>query len=222
MLRFTGLTTPQFMQRFESLGDNCEFGLVQRRCGAEPTSLLRFSNLELPDLLRGLQTRFDGIGAREQLELSLSGDINREYIIREKKFGLTSHTWLREGEVDAGRLVAQQTRRLKFLARKLVEDLIDGRKIFVYKRNIPLTEAEILPLYIVLNKYASNTLLWVAPADADHRPGSVDSVLPGLVKGYIDRFAPYEDAHDLTFEVWLELCVNADRLAATRAIWDTA
>jgi len=30
------------VQRFESLGDNCEFGMVQRYAGAEPLSLFRF------------------------------------------------------------------------------------------------------------------------------------------------------------------------------------
>ena len=38
----TGLTIPQIALRFESLGENCEFGLFQRRCDAEPLGLLRF------------------------------------------------------------------------------------------------------------------------------------------------------------------------------------
>jgi hypothetical protein len=46
---------------FESIGDNCEFGLVQRMAGAEPLGLLRFSSTPLPLLVRALRARFDGL-----------------------------------------------------------------------------------------------------------------------------------------------------------------
>ena len=31
----------------------------------------------------------------------------------------------------------------------------------------------------------------------------------GLLKGYIDRFAPVDNAHDFSFEAWIRLCVHA-------------
>jgi hypothetical protein len=37
--------------------------------------------------------------------------------------------------------------------------------------------------------------------------------MPGLLKGYIDRFAPDDNAHDLSFEGWLRVCANACVLA---------
>ena len=37
----------EMLLEFESLGDNCEFGLVQRHFGAEPISLLRFAGFEI-------------------------------------------------------------------------------------------------------------------------------------------------------------------------------
>ena len=33
--------------------------------------------------------------------------------------------------------------------------------------------------------------------------------MPGLLKGYIDRFAPDENAHDFSFDGWLRVCTNA-------------
>lgn len=33
--------------------------------------------------------------------------------------------------------------------------------------------------------------------------------MPGLLKGYIDRFAPEENAHDFSFDGWLQVCANA-------------
>jgi hypothetical protein len=210
--KLTGLPAAEFMLKFESLGDNCEFGLVQRRCGAEPLGLLRFSNLELPRLIGGLQRGFDGLGDVRNLECWLDEGKRREYVIRDHQYSLVFHTFLYEGDVDRDQLLTQQARRLGFLQRKLVEDLQTGDKIFVYKRNVPLTEQDVLPLHAELNRYGSNTLLWVVPGDTDHAPGTVDRLMPGLLRGHIDRFAPQKDAHALSLEVWLSICVNAFRI----------
>ena len=131
----TGTPAQEFMLHFESLGDNCEFGLVQRRCGAEPLGLLRFTNLRLDDLVRGVRTGFEGLGELENLEFSLGSGSRREYAMRDKRFALTFHTFLYEGEVDENTLPRQQSIRLKFLRRKILEDFANGEKIFVCKRN---------------------------------------------------------------------------------------
>lgn len=208
-----GVPAAQFVLQFESLGDNCEFGLVQRRCGAEPLSLLRFANLWLADLVRAIETEFQGLGETENLEFWTDDSARNEYVVRDRKFSLIFHTFLYHGEVDETNLLLQQAARLKLLRRKLLEDLANGEKIFIVKRNDVLREEEVLPLYAALNRYGHNTLLWVVPADEQHTPGSVERVLPGLLKGYIDRFAPYENAHDLSLDCWLKLCVNARRIA---------
>lgn len=212
MEQATGTPASQFMLKFESLGDNCEFGLVQRRCDAEPLSLLRFTNFPFEHLMYGLQTGFDGVGELARLEFWLTEGPKPEYVVRDKTLSLIFHTFQYAGEVDEARLLARQSARLQFLQRKLLEDLGNGEKIFVCKRNKPVADQEIMALHAALSRYARNTLLWVAPADTQHTPGSVERLMPGLLKGYIDRFAPYENAHDLSFEVWLEICANATRL----------
>ncbi len=208
-----GIPAAQFMLGFESLGDNCEFGLVQRRCGAEPLGLLRFSNIAFDWLVHGLAEEFDGLGDRDKLELTLSDAKPREYVLHERRYELTFHTFQYEGEVDAAELMGKQMARLRLLRRKLLEDLRGGEKIFVCKRNEALQEQDVLPLHAALNRFAPSTLLFVTPADAAHPPGTVERLMPGLLKGAIDRFAPLENAHDLSLERWLEICVNAHRLA---------
>jgi hypothetical protein len=203
-----GLPVSEFITRFESLGENCEFGLAQRRCGAEPLSLLRFANTLLPSLLRGLRTSFVGLGEPADLAFRLEGRTKPEYIIQEQGYGLVYHTFRYKGEIDEDKFIASESARLRFLVRKFVEDLQGGEKIFVIKRNTPLLEEEILPVVAALNAYGPNTLLWVALADDKHPPGSAQWVMPGLIKGYIDRFAPNENAHDLSLDIWLEICVN--------------
>ena len=211
--RLAGTPAVQFMQRFESLGDNCEFGLVQRRCGAEPLGLLRFANMELQQLLHSLRSGFADIGEARNMDCWLSEGPRREYVIRDRQHGLVFHTFLYEDDVAETEMIGKQAARLKFLQRKLLEDLKNGEKVFVCKRNTPLTEQEILPLHTALNRFGRNTLLFVVPADEAHPPGAVDRVLPGLFRGYIDRFAPDDNAYDLSLEVWLSICVNADKLA---------
>jgi hypothetical protein len=212
-----GIPAVQFMLGFESLGDNCEFGLVQRRCGAEPLGLLRFSNIELEPLLRGLAAEFEGLAEREDLELTISEGERREYVLHASRYALTFHTFQYEGEIDAVELMAKQIARLRLLRRKLLEDLRLGEKIFVYKRNEVLHEHNVLPLHALLNRFAANTLLFVTPADAAHPPGTVERLMPGLLQGYVDRFAPSKNAHDLSLERWLAVCVNAFRLVRKAA-----
>ncbi len=209
----TGMTPAQIAVNFESLGENCEFGLFQRGCDAEPLGLLRFSSTFMRNLIRGIDSCFAGIGATEDIDLRLEGEQKREYMIHEKKFGLVYHTFVYEGERSSWLMREQESARLKFLLRKFVEELEAAEKIFVYKRNIEVSEEEVLPLHMALNQYGDNMLLWVVPAEPDHVAGTVEVLMPGLLKGYIDRFAPDANAHAYSFDGWLHLCTNACVLA---------
>lgn len=212
--RLTGEPAAQFMLRFESLGDNCEFGLVQRRCGAEPLGLFRFSDITIPQLLRGLDSGFEGLGDPARMEFSLQPGGRSEYVLRDNSYGLVFHTFLYQGEVIESELIAQQSTRLKFLRRKFLEDLANGEKIFVIKCNEPLAEADVLPVLAGLRRHSSRIqLLYVRPETPEHPSGTVQVVGDGLLLGYVDRFAPRERVPDLSLESWLAVCVNAAQLA---------
>ena len=79
-----------------------------------------------------------------------------------------------------------------------------AEKIFIYRFSASISEEEILPLYLALNRYGPAALLWVVPAE---RPGMVEVLMPRLMKGY--RFAPDDNPHDLSFDGWLRVCANA-------------
>ena len=196
--------------QFQSLGDNCEFGLVQRRLGADPLHLLRFAGINLRDLLLGLNSEFDGLDDAGRLSLRLSGKPGeREFILLHDRYGLNSHTFVHEHTGAAATVLARSRQKLALQRRMFLEDLEDAEKIFVLKRNHPLALQEVLPVWSALRGYGDNTLLYVMVADADHLPGTVEQRAPGLLCGYIDRFAPYEDAHSLFDECWLSICRNA-------------
>lgn len=205
----TGLTVPQIALKFESVGENCEFGLFQRRCDAEPLGLLRFSSTFMRNLVRGVENGFEGLGEVEDIDPRLEGTPRKEFMIHENKYNLVYHTFVYEGQRSAWLMREQESARLKFLRRKFMEELEAAEKIFIYRFGGSVSEEEILPLYLALNLYGPVTLLWVVLAERDRPTGTVEVLMPGLLKGYIDRFAPDENAHDLSFDGWLRVCANA-------------
>ncbi len=208
LARLTGLPADDFMRLFESLGDNCEFGTVQRQCGAEPLGLLRWGAPRLPRLLECLRTRFEHFGTIENLDFILGDPPRREYVIREKRYGMAYHTFLFENEIDESQLLAKQAMRMKLLVRKLLEDLEDGQKIFVWKDTSGVfSDADAIRLHAELATFAANTLVWVTVADERHRPGSVEWMSAGLLKAYVHRFS--YPVPDVDLPPWLEVCVNA-------------
>ncbi len=208
--RRTNMTLAELVAGFESIGDNCEFGLVQRRCDTEPLGLLRFSGSMPNDLVRGIEEEFEEIGEPDDITPSLEGDEGkREFMIREAKYGLTYHTFVYEGERTPDLMRQQEATRLKFLRRKFIDELDAGEKIFVFKRATSVPESEILPLWLALNRRQPNTLLWVVPEEPGRPSGTVEVLMNGLLKGYIDRFAPGDNAYDFSFDAWIRICLHA-------------
>jgi hypothetical protein len=199
------------MLRFESLGQNCEFGLVQRRCQAEPLGLLRFSSTPLPLLLDALEHRFAGMGSPDTIHVDLSSN-GREYMVRDSRFGFLYHAWVAAGEMEPADVARREARRVPFLTRKLIEDLEAGDKTFVFKGMAAVPEEEVFPLAMAIRRFGPNTLLFVTLSDVEHRGGTVQARAPGFLVGYIDRFAPGDNANDLLLGQWVKICREAYRL----------
>ena len=212
----SGLSLHDLAIRFESIGESCEFGLFQRRCDAEPLGLLRFSSTFLRNLIRGIETEFAGLGEIDAIDPRLEGAARKEFMIHERTYGLVYHTFVYEGERSVWLVREQEAARLKFLRRKFLEELRASEKIFVYCFSGPVSEEEIMPLHMALNRHGPSTLLWVVRAEHDWQAGAVEVLGPGLLKGYIDRFARDGNAHDLSFDGWLAVCANAWALERLR------
>ncbi len=196
------------MLRFESLGQNCEFGLVQRKAGVEPLGLLRFSSTPLSKLLAALAARFEGLGRPDRIVVELSSN-GREYMVSDKTFGLYYHAWVKAGERAPETVHLREVRRLPYLTRKLIEDLTEGEKIFVYRSMGSTATERAVQLAEAMGRYGTCTLLWMDLADPGHPPGSVERLGPGLLCGRMDRFAPGANAHDFSFGCWERVCRTA-------------
>jgi len=204
------LSKRDLMMHFESLGQNCEFGIVQRAHKAEPLGLLRWASISFPNLISGINARFEGLGAPEAVRIRMA---NGEYMADEIRYKITYHTFAREGETTAEALYKSEHKRLRYLAEKLIQDFEEAEKVFVYKRDEPLVRSEVLQLHRALRNFGSNTLLWVSLMDENHRSGTVSWLDDGLLLGRVDRFADPDRVPSTTsVETWTTVCENARRV----------
>ena len=205
-----GLDDRAVMMGFDSLGDDCEFGFVQRAHKAEPISLLRFGGMVLHRLHEALECEFDGID--DPANLSIRVQEPGEYMISNERYRYLYHTFVHSWEMSREDLIRQEIMRLRFGRRKLVEDLEDGDKIFVVKTSSGpgLRRDDVASLAELIARYGGATLLWVCPSDDDVAPGSVRWIGPNLVEARIDTLclpghAGWFSPH------WLPLCRRVHR-----------
>ncbi len=206
------------MMQFESLGGTghgCEFGLVQRALGAEPMGLLRWADLAFDNLVAGLATEFAGVGDTANTIVFVP-DGSTLYWSRDTRFWMAQGSSIKAADTTIDVATAQICARLRFLRKKLADDLREGRKIFVYQNmQRSLTDAELTSLHHAVRRYGDATLLYVRTQDADHRNGSVRWAAPGLLVGHIDHFTHSPDDIYLgsSTESWGMVC------RAAHALW---
>lgn len=208
---------------FESLAgtfQGCEFGRVQRHYGCEPLGLFRWAQIDIEDLIRAIECRFDGTGTAEQTELLLfDNDEDRfnehtaEYQVGDKRYRMRMHTFVRRDEMAFDKMFSQSTRRLQFLKRKLLEDLAEAQKIFVYKRgHAPLCPRDAQRLSQALQTHSpDNELLCVHLSTSDRPAGTVERITPRLLFGYVSHFSLARGGNIRVpaYDEWASVCRQA-------------
>jgi hypothetical protein len=207
-----GLNVLALARGFESLGDNCEFGIVQQKLGLEVLNIFRFCNAKLPDLISALTDDLRAVSDPSSVTVNLNDADPREYVLSLPAYNLHWHTFSHENEADSLRLWRDHTVKLAYLRRKFYEGLRAGQKTYVIKHSerIPLGRAA--ALLLELNRHGRATLLCVEPASGKRRPGEVELVIPGLMRGYLERFAPEACADSADPADWLRVLGNATLL----------
>ncbi len=210
----------------ESLGATsagCEFGLVQRRFGAEPFGLFRWALIAIDRLTHALRTEFAGVGSDETTELAIRREsaTHQEYYVVDKKVGYLTHTFVKVEDSPEDRMLKQSIRRVRFLKAKLIEDLHAAEKIFVYKYALKFDLALLRDMFAAVRGYGNGTVLCMTLADATHPKGSIEMIEPGLFVGrtgfFMDAVVPDEQGVDT--EIWFAMCKHVvDWHAAQRAL----
>jgi len=193
--------------RFESLGDACDFGIAQRRLGAEPIGLFRFGAISPDNLIALMEERFDRLGDPAFTELSVAG--GDEYMVRDTRGLYHMHSFTRANTVDAEKFLNQQVKRLGYLKSKLMEDLEAANKIFVYKSSHRrITDETVFRIHAALQLFGPNMLLAIRKTEAGYPPGSVLALRPGVLVGYVNT--DY-DATEITVDLpsWRMVLQNA-------------
>ena len=200
------------VMRFEGLGDNCEFGLMQRQVGRERLSLLRYAgSRETWRLVEAVRQDFEGFGTAEDLWINT---FHSEWIATSQRYGFNFHTGEHVDAMTEGQIREGESTKLTFMAQKLVEDLESCSKVFVRRVADEQPEAGMAELYEALRSKGPATLLWVTPATDETPHGTVEHVRERLFRGYHGHFAPYSTAIDYDPHSWITLLRAAEAVIA--------
>jgi hypothetical protein len=210
------MTDKELLSGFQSLGEDCEFSFIQRRGGAEPLEMLRFTSTTLDQLIAGFRDEFSTMGDPAHTFIKVTA--KHELWLRNRRHGFAAHVFKKLEQVDLPTFEAQQCDRLRFLRRNLFEDIADGTPIFVYKRRTAVSADQVHVLYTQIRRFGPAKLLWVVEHDAQHPPGSVHRLDDGFLQGFIDQFTPYGRAAYGSFAVWLTICRNARALCDAETV----
>ena len=200
------------MMQFESLGENCEFGLLQRRYGAEPLGLLRWVASSPEQLCVALEDKFAEFNRLEDFEIELRGP---EYFLNEIGYLMHMHTFIVKSEYKGSQeqLRRQLFRRMVYLKSKLLDDLRSAEKIFVWQSGVGslLSDDTILRMHRALRSYGKNTLLAVRRHNNPSKDAAVELRLPGLIVGSLHQTevnvgSDGSERVSSPFVAWLSLC----------------
>jgi Tetratricopeptide repeat len=193
---------------FESLGSDCEFGMVQRIFNVDQPSLLRWA-ATLPEMLvQALDDQLEGVGDPEHTVVI---DHCNEYFTQDRRYRMTTHTFTPPASVPIEEFTLEHLERMQWLRRKFLSDLTAAKRTFVYKNNDGITDEQMFALYASLQRYnADIRLLCVRLQEQDRVSGTLHQLKTGLYVGYIDRFSTV----DISVAEWTTVCQQlATRLA---------
>ena len=194
---------------FESLGENCEFGLVQRHFGAEPLSLFRWSSTDVANLSAALRADLEGLGSVEHTSMSTWEDI--EYFVADRRWGFATHTFCIRQQVAFDVLYPKMCKRLAFLRRKFLADVASAEKTFVLRSDVADYD-DLRTLQDALRRQQPVRLLCVKqldrlPVDCPSvHGGTVFEVAEGLFLGYVTRFGHTGLIWEILFDEWIAIC----------------
>jgi hypothetical protein len=150
---------------FESLGNNCEFGMVQRFSGYDPPGLFRnvgFDSAEM--MVRALETGFDGMFDEGRYEFTLP-HMWPDWRLDCHVHGFGFHTGIPSSIEKPSEAWSRKTRdsirSFRFMKAKLLEELRIGEKIFVFRFNFDVPPEVMQRFHAALRRHGPGWLLHV-------------------------------------------------------------
>ena len=208
---FTGIDPAKMIANFESVGQNCDFGLSQRASGVERLGLLRFAGIGQPGLLRGLADGFACLLNADLYRIEINeADPRKEYFLRVGQYAVEFHTEMTPRDSTPADVSAQMARYFGFIQRKFNETLRAADTVFVLQTETVLEDSAAIPVLNALRQYGDNALLYVVTGNTLPH-GAVERRMDGLYRGWrADRF-DIDHPERIDIALWQSLCANAYR-----------
>jgi hypothetical protein len=211
------MTDAELFRSFQSLGDNCEYAAAQEQAGLKrPLTLLSYANCRPGLLQAAMETRFAEVGDPVRTRLTWWYPWSEYKLVAAPYFSLHARLF-RPFASDTEQVTATLgcAALLRLLRRRLLDDMADPCRIFVFKtadRAFGAEQAE--RMHAALRALGPARLLCVTLAPSADRVGHVEDRGDGLYVGWIDRFGRFP-AHRPwigSFDVWRALCLQARTL----------
>lgn len=203
------------LARLEGFGDNCEFGFVLRRLGFEDGMLFRWASIRPESLLATLRGDFEHIYEFDNIVPQ------QAKMVRDLHYGTAWHTQMyssrREGtltfeaDTERRRLIhASEASKLAYLVAKLRKKFIHPNPVFVVKANIGIPEQVLEAIhYQIYRRATSPRFLLLEVQDDAIRAGTVELLDRNRMRGYVSRFASYEQSEDADDASWIAVLAQA-------------
>ncbi|MBV9840478.1 MAG: hypothetical protein JOY99_02900 [Sphingomonadaceae bacterium] len=206
----------ELLDHFESIGDSCEFGALQKLNGVDQMALFKWTEVPLACLAELIDADLAGVDAAENFDVRLEErrDAPFEYMIDHRLLQSPMHTFVKEGRFTAEEVKERERRRLAILRRKFLEDAAAARRIYVYRSLAPRDVGDVANVLRALRRLGPNRLLFVRPPDAEIAAAEVRIEAPGFAIGALDDLAIYEASTAIRSTMWPHLLRRA--LAALR------
>lgn len=213
----TNLFSPDQLLRIESLGDNCELGFVLGNLGCKAGSVFRWASMRADQLLSKLRADFAGMYEFDNLSPL------RPAMVLDSRYGIGWHTEMksepvagslafRDDEETRRRIHLKEMRKVQYLVSKFIARIRLGGILFVVKSNDGIDPATVDGIHEQLRRLSGGAefaLLEVRSTDDATAVGTVSRVRPGLLRGYVTRFAPYERANEVDMPAWTSILAGA-------------
>jgi hypothetical protein len=203
------------MQRFCSIGADCEFGLAQAKFACHPNDLLKNTLSPVSSLIELLNNDIYALADPAHIRIEVE-TVEGHFMAYNERFKMRWHGWAKPDGSDQARMVEVEARRVRRLADKLIEDIASGERIFVRKAAPGESLEDAHALHSALSRHGTNpSLLWV-----DQDTGSLEFRSP-ILHGHITTSAEVPNSSNAPAADWLALCrasvamVNLAGLAST-------
>lgn len=209
------------LDRFEFLGDNCEPGFALRALGRQGAALFQWAALPCYGLLALLRADLTGWFQLANLRPAAPD------MVDDDAFGIGWHSALRVGLVEGewryldppeklARLHRHELARLDWLRDRFLARLRAGGLILIIKgkhRIPPAVLDDIAAELARLAQGAPHWLLEVRAAGPGESPGTVRVLGPQRLLGWVNAFAPYDQADKIDQHGYEEVLAGALSLA---------